>query len=453
MITGSPWMIVACVLLVLWPFHNVVLATFAWWRPRPKHVAPEPRSILHFWIVVPALNEERVVAATVDSALALHSRTTPVRVLVVDDGSTDLTPQILAGIDDPRLHVLRRDLPDARRGKGEALNAAYRLIRDIAVAEGTERETIVGVIDGDGRGSPTMLKVVASFFAGRGVGAVQCRVRIHNRGALLGFIQDLEFSCIADASQSMRDVLGSVDLGGNGQFVRLSDLGRFGDSPWSACLVEDLELGLRLHLAGVGIRYATDAVVTQQAVVDPRSLVRQRTRWGQGNLQCLRYLPRLIRSPQVRTLALLDFAYYLVAPWLMVPMSLAVIGLLAVAAFGWSTGSTMGGLVATGPDAPQVIGIWIAALLSPGLLWGMVHRLRLGDEPWHRVLLIGLVYPAFLVLGAVASWRALGRHFGRRKAWSKTQRLVEQPTAARQLRPSTPSQGRSPLLAANQTRS
>lgn len=425
------WLVATVALLLLWPVHNAVLAAFAWWRPRPQEQAATRLPDLRFWIVIPALNEERVVAATVRSALTLDSPATPVRVLVVDDDSIDATLRILADVDDPRLHVLCREAPDARRGKGEALNAAYRYLRQLALAEGTHRETVIGVIDGDGRGAPDMLRKVAAFFASRSVGAVQCRVRIHNRRSLLGFLQDLEFSCVADASQSLRDVLGSVDLGGNGQFVRLTELMRFGERPWSACLVEDLELGLRLHLAGVRIRYATDAVITQQAVVDPRRLVRQRTRWGQGNLQCLGYLPRLVRSPAVRSLALLDFGYYLLAPWLMVPMSLAVLGLLAATGYGAVTGDTLGGMAATGSDLPAAVGTWLAALTAPGLLWGLVHRLRLGDEPLRRTLLVGLAYPAFLLLGTMASWRALGRHVSGRNAWTKTERLHEE--AARDL--------------------
>jgi cellulose synthase/poly-beta-1,6-N-acetylglucosamine synthase-like glycosyltransferase len=424
---GIWWVVASMTLLLAWPMHNAVLACLAWWRPRPTRDVPDHPRNLRFWIVIPALNEERVVGATVAAALALDSPATPVRVLVVDDGSTDATPQILAGIQDPRLHVLRRDLPDARKGKGEALNAAYQLIRERATTERTVHETVVGVIDGDGRGAQNMLHEVAAYFADRGVGGVQCRVRIHNRHHLLAFVQDLEFSCVADASQSLRDVLGSVDLGGNGQFVRLSALLRFGDRPWSGCLVEDLELGLRLHLAGVRIRYATNAVVTQQAVVDPRRLVRQRTRWGQGNLQCLGYLPRLGFSRFVRGPALLDFGYYLLAPWLMVPMSLAVLGLVGTTVSGWISGDRFDGLVATGADAPLAVAIWLAALIGPGLLWGVVHRLRLGDEPLHRTLLVGLVYPAFLMLGVLASWRALGRHLAGRNAWSKTERLVEKP--------------------------
>jgi cellulose synthase/poly-beta-1,6-N-acetylglucosamine synthase-like glycosyltransferase len=413
------------VLLLLWPTFNLVLAVFTWWRPRPVEAADPIGQTFPFWIVVPALNEERVVAATVRAALALEEPRTPVRVLVVDDGSDDNTPGVLAAIDDPRLFVLRREPPNARKGKGEALNAAYAFIRDAALKEGIFDQCIVGVIDGDGRGVYGMLGEVARYFADPAVGGVQSRVRIHNRDRLLAFLQDLEFSCIANASQILRDTVGSAELGGNGQFVRLSSLAVLGDAPWSSCLVEDLELGLRLHLAGHRIRYASRATITQQGLVDVKRMVRQRTRWAQGNLQCLRYVPRLIATPTVSSMALLEFLYYLLAPWLIAPVSLLVLGLAGLTAAGLATGQNFHGFVASGPSGPASIGIWLAALTFPGVVWALVHKVKNGDEPLIRTLLVGLAYPGFLVIGIAATWRALGRHLTGRNSWAKTERLVE----------------------------
>jgi 1,2-diacylglycerol 3-beta-glucosyltransferase len=399
------------VLLVWWPAQNLVLAAFAWRTPRPRRTARPSEAPQQFWIMVPALNEERVIASTVRNALSLGTAATPVRVLVIDDGSDDATPHVLSTIRDPRLHVLRRDKPTARQGKGEALNAGYRYIQRLAGIEGSLAGTIVGVIDGDGRGSPGMLAEVAAMFADRSVGAVQCRVRIHNRHKLLALLQDLEFAAIADASQTMRDAVGSVGMGGNGQFTRLSVLAEFDPSPWSNCLVEDLELGLRLHLRGFRIRYTKRAWVTQQGLEDLRRLVRQRARWAQGNLQCARHLRPLLGSRYVGSLGLLDFLSYLVVPWLTVPLSVVAVGLLPV-------------MLATDPDPLGVV-TWLGVLLLPGLVWGTVHRLRLRDEPLGRCLLAGLLYPGFLLVGVVSTWRAAARMIMRRGAWAKTERLPE----------------------------
>src|SRR6187551_2725846 len=123
--------IVGIAMVVAWPVYTVAL--FVWsarnaaaagrHRQRIDLASPKAAQPTTFWIIVPCLNEERVVANTVASALALSGPWgTRTRVLVVDDGSDDATPDVLAGIDHPSLYVLRRNAPEARQGKGEALN-------------------------------------------------------------------------------------------------------------------------------------------------------------------------------------------------------------------------------------------------------------------------------------------------------------------------------------------
>jgi cellulose synthase/poly-beta-1,6-N-acetylglucosamine synthase-like glycosyltransferase len=224
----------------------------------------------------------------------------------------------------------------------------------------------------------------------------------------------------------VRSRLGSVGLGGNGQFARLSALQVLGSAPWSDCLVEDLELGLRMHMAGIGIGYVWRASITQQGVVDVRRLLRQRTRWAQGNLQCIRYLPSLSASPKIRSHTFLEMAYYLLAPWLNAAGSVMIATLLAYAGWQLATGAV--------PLAPAVPGlgaaVWVLAMLLPGLAWAVMHRLRLRDERLSRCLAAGAAYPAFLLLGLASTWRAIGRQVTGRSGWAKTERLVEEPIPA-----------------------
>jgi cellulose synthase/poly-beta-1,6-N-acetylglucosamine synthase-like glycosyltransferase len=422
-------------LLLAWPAFNLLLGGYAWWvaaagnRRQARTLAAGMTagggpSVQTFWIVVPCLNEELVVGRTVRSALALRAPGAETRVLVVDDASDDTTASVLAAIDDPRLSVLRRELPEARKGKGEALNMAYAHIgRWVADTASDPERVVVGVIDGDGRGSDNLLVEVASALTDPRIGAVQARVRIHNRNKLLGAVQDLEFGVIADASQVLRSKMGSVGLGGNGQFARLSTLSRLGPAPWSACLVEDLELGLRLHLQGVGIGYVWRASITQQGVTNVRRLLRQRTRWAQGNLQCIRYLPQLTASTRIRNHTFLEMTYYLLAPWLNALGSVGVVVLWAYAGIQLATGAAP-----IAAESPVLgVSLWTAALVFPGLAWAALHRLRLRDEALPTVLLAGLVYPLFLLLGLASTWRAVGRQVLRRNGWTKTERLAETP--------------------------
>ena len=84
-------------------------------------------------VLIPCLNEEAAIQAVVESALALH-----VPVIVVDDGSDDRTPQIVAALPVTLLSHPRR------RGKGEALRTGFRE----ALRQGFDA---VITMDGDGQ--------------------------------------------------------------------------------------------------------------------------------------------------------------------------------------------------------------------------------------------------------------------------------------------------------------
>jgi len=79
-----------------------------------------------------------------------------------------------------RLHVVARHLPDARRGKGAALNAGCEALRASLPPGVDTNRLIVGIVDADGRLDSNCLAMIAgpSLFGSAGVGAVQVKVRI-----------------------------------------------------------------------------------------------------------------------------------------------------------------------------------------------------------------------------------------------------------------------------------
>src|SRR5580700_11968074 len=80
------------------PVTGVSQAAPAWTRDR---LGPVKLSIL-----MPAYNEERTVAWVIDEILN-SDYPCEIELIVVDDGSTDQTPVLLAGIADIRVRVLR----------------------------------------------------------------------------------------------------------------------------------------------------------------------------------------------------------------------------------------------------------------------------------------------------------------------------------------------------------
>ena len=147
--------------------------------------------------------------------------------------------------------------------------------------------------------TPTAPRLVAAHFADPGVGGVQSLVRIYNRAALLARMQDIEFGVYGHLYQAGRNRSGTAGMGGNGQFNRLSALDAIADrqGPWRNRLTEDQDLGLRLLARRLEV--APGAARRRRAAGRPalRPLLRQRTRWSQGNLQAFDLLRAIWRAP------------------------------------------------------------------------------------------------------------------------------------------------------------
>jgi glycosyltransferase involved in cell wall biosynthesis len=121
-------------------------------------------------VLLPVFNGARHLRESVGSVLA--QRFTDFELLVVDDGSTDETPEILASIPDPRLRVVRNDgniglVATLNRGLAEArgewiarqdaddISAPGRLAAQMAFVRGNPSVPVLGtdawLIAGDGR--------------------------------------------------------------------------------------------------------------------------------------------------------------------------------------------------------------------------------------------------------------------------------------------------------------
>ncbi|MEZ5381251.1 MAG: glycosyltransferase family 2 protein [Microthrixaceae bacterium] len=385
---------------------------------RSVEAPPRPQLDHLFIFVVPALNEERVIGSTIDALLALPGERHAV--LVVDDGSSDATAEVVAGFDPRRVWLHRRAAPAAGLGKGEALNDAYRELRRRLMGRNLHR-VIVCVLDADGVVDPHCLDEVERRFADPDLVAVQLRVRIANRDrSWLARLQDVEFTAFSDVYQLGRDRLGTPGLGGNGQFVRLGALSVLGNSPWTDALTEDLAMGLELATHGWKLGFCGEAAVHQQGLEQGHALLRQRTRWFQGQLQCLRLLPPILRS-RLPLSAKVDLAFHLVnAVFTLAALAVSLVWLgvlawrvLADPAAAW--GSHLAG------------GRWLVFYLLAFPLAPVVSVVYLRREPslapW-RAVVAGHLYVGYTYLWLLAGTAAVVRTLRGHRSWAKTERLA-----------------------------
>ena len=257
-----------------------------------KPIVPYEEEDLPFIsIFIPAHNEENTIEATVKSVCQseYYKNEEPnFEVIVINDGSTDRTGEILAEIkkDLPQLKIVTRHPPRSGKGKGFVLNDALTL----------SQGEIIGVFDADTQIKTDYLMTIVQYLNGD-IDGVQSRVKMFNRDEnYLARMQHLEFASFGNTLIA-KDNLGSTGfLGGNGQFVKkdaIIDCGR-----WDGFAVtEDLNLAIKIILQGGKIRYCGECAVYQEAVTDWSAFFRQRVRWAIGNFETLFvYFPQILRA-------------------------------------------------------------------------------------------------------------------------------------------------------------
>jgi poly-beta-1,6-N-acetyl-D-glucosamine synthase len=227
-------------------------------------------------VLIPAYNEEAVVATSVTAALAVDYP--DIEVLVLDDGSTDRTAEAAtaAGKGDRRLEVVR---DPENRGKAERLNIGFR----------RARHELVVVCDADTHLHPLSLQLLVARM-GRSplLAAVAGAPHVTNRQGFLATMQVLEVASIIGLIRRAQAVTGRVGVvaGVLGIFRRdaVLEVGGYRDN----MATEDIDLSWRLILAGWHTSYEPAALVGMEVPSTLRALWAQRRRWARGGSEVLR---------------------------------------------------------------------------------------------------------------------------------------------------------------------
>ena len=425
----TPLVVLAALLIVIGVVYG--LAMLAASRRDPSRPGPRRRQPaaaapgeLFYVFLMPCLNEEKVIVNSLRRLLSIPGDNFVV--MVIDDGSDDGTADVVAGVGSERVWLLRRRPPDARQGKGEALNAAVRHLLASGHLDGRDPDqVIVVVVDADGRLDPEAIERVTPYFADPAMGAVQIGVRINNRGqSRLARMQDMEFVIYTEVFQRGRRHLGSVGLGGNGQFMRLSAMMSLGASPWTRSLTDDLDLGVRMLAAGWRNDYCADVAVHQQGVVELRRLIRQRSRWFQGHLQSWKLIPLVLRKVPRRARG--DLVYHLTSPAVLLIASLLSASFVVSVANG----------VLEAAEGRDPLGWWLAstyaltfgpALAFSCVYWSREHRNGVGVL---RTIMFAHLYVCYGMMWYASGWWAVARTLRGQTGWAKTARVAESPVAA-----------------------
>jgi biofilm PGA synthesis N-glycosyltransferase PgaC len=227
-------------------------------------------------VLIPAYNEEAVIATTVHAALAADYP--QLELLVLDDGSTDDTAAVAtaAAGEDLRCRVIRDEV---NHGKADRLNLGFR----------EAQHELVVVTDADTHMHPQAIKrLVAHMLTSPLIAAVAGAPHVTNPVRFLATMQVLETASIIGLIRRTQSLTGRVGVvaGVLGLFRRDHVLAVGGyDSRMST---EDIDLTWKLLLAGWQTAFEPRALVGMQVPVTLRALWAQRKRWARGQGEVLR---------------------------------------------------------------------------------------------------------------------------------------------------------------------
>jgi len=257
------------------PWHDVQMA---YWDKKRARAVRRYRPLVS--VMIPAWNEEVGILDTVQSLLG--STYKKVELIIVNDGSTDNSDKMIREY----IEQYYRMNPSSYRrieivyhykqngGKGAALNTAIELAKG----------EILMSIDADCLVMPDTIKNFVRQFANPKVMAAVGNVKVGNTRTIIGVIQYLEFlfSFYFKKADSLMNTIYIIG-GAAGAFRRkaLDVVGVYNTKN----ITEDIDLSLRIQVAGFKIVYASDAVVYTEGASELSSLMKQRLRWKRGRFE------------------------------------------------------------------------------------------------------------------------------------------------------------------------
>jgi cellulose synthase/poly-beta-1,6-N-acetylglucosamine synthase-like glycosyltransferase len=227
-------------------------------------------------VLIPAYNEEKVIVRTIRSVTMSNYKN--IRVIVIDDGSTDNTYRVAvdaypADIASGRLTVLTK--PNG--GKADALNFGL---------ERTNEEVYIG-IDADGVIAHDAITNLVAHFADPKIGAVAGNAKVGNRVNLWTRWQALEYITSQNFERRALDLFDVVMVVPGAIGAWRTAAVKQGGGYHTNTVAEDADLTMNLLEQGYWVIYEDRALAFTEAPVNMNGLMRQRFRWSFGILQAI----------------------------------------------------------------------------------------------------------------------------------------------------------------------
>lgn len=346
-------------------------------------------------VLIPAHNEETGIGSTI--APLIEQLAPSDRLIIVADNCDDNTASIARELG--ATVIERHDLE--RRGKGYALDFGVRFMAD-------DPPDVVVLVDADCRVMPGSIEHLAQLAAAknRPVQAVYLFEQAPNPSPK---------SAVSTLAIIVKNWVRLTGLKNLGMPCLLTGTGMA--MPWdvirkaplaSGNIVEDMNLGMDLAIAGYSPIFCPEAQVTSVLPQKEQAAKSQRTRWEHGHLQTIKtQVPRLLKTAlQTWRLDLLVLALDLLVP----PLSLLVMAWL-------------------GATLLSLVGVWLGASPIPVMLLAVAGGLLIGAIlfAWAKYARSYLPATALIAIPVYILWK-IPVYFAfllkPQKTWVRTERDV-----------------------------
>lgn len=219
-------------------------------------------------IVVPCWNEENTVSKTIHSLLKLDYPKDKLKIMVVDDGSTDNTwLSVQKFKDNPQIELYTKQ----NGGKHTALNYAIsKLDTDL-----------IGCLDADSYVHKDSMKKIALYFEDKETMAVAPSIKLWQPKSVLQLLQKVEYG-FGIFTRKLYHYMNAIYITpGPFSIFRKEVFEKLGGYR-HAHNTEDIEIALRMQKNGFKIAHAHDAIVYTVPPKTLPKLLKQRVRWSYG---------------------------------------------------------------------------------------------------------------------------------------------------------------------------
>jgi len=217
-------------------------------------------------IVIPAYNEEKNIAKTLDWVLNIDYPKNKLEIIVVDDGSIDRTREIAMRYASKGVKVLHKENEGCK---------AYAANYGIKHAHGG----FIWILDADCRPEKDVLRKSLSYFDDEEVMCVVPAVKVWYPKGFWQRVQVIEYA-IAIFMRKTLHFMNSQVYANASPIVRREFFEKHGN--FEPGVAEDLELGMRVHAKGYKLAHVIDTAVYAEVPNKFIALSRQRIRWMYG---------------------------------------------------------------------------------------------------------------------------------------------------------------------------